>query len=63
MQKSTQIPCEPQGAERLPVCQDSCVCWSCHRNSTLFGVGVHDCYTFKPDRLLQAELNVSLFQN
>ncbi|KAG6926178.1 colony stimulating factor 2 receptor beta common subunit [Chelydra serpentina] len=61
--KSTQMPCEHQGAERLPVCPDSCVCWSCHRNSTVFGIGVNDNYTFKPDRLLQAELNVSLFQN
>ncbi|TFK07259.1 Cytokine receptor common subunit beta [Platysternon megacephalum] len=60
---STQMPCEPQGAEGLPICQDSCVCWSCHRNSTHFGIGVNDRYTFKPDRLLQAELNVSLLQN
>ncbi|XP_065253477.1 cytokine receptor common subunit beta-like [Emys orbicularis] len=61
--RSTQIPCEPQGAEGLPICQDSCVCWSCHRNSTTFAIGLRDSYTFKPDRLLQAELNVSLFQN
>ncbi|XP_043376175.1 cytokine receptor common subunit beta-like isoform X2 [Dermochelys coriacea] len=59
----TQILCEPQGAEGLPFCHDSCVCWSCHRNSTLFVVGVNDSYTFKPDRLLQAKLSVSLFQN
>uniref|UniRef100_A0A8C0FZQ0 Colony stimulating factor 2 receptor subunit beta n=1 Tax=Chelonoidis abingdonii TaxID=106734 RepID=A0A8C0FZQ0_CHEAB len=57
------MPCEPQGTKRLPDCQDSCVCWSCHRNSTLFAIGVHDRYTFKPNRLLQAELNFSLFQN
>ncbi|CAM4491056.1 unnamed protein product [Lepidochelys kempii] len=61
--KSIQIPCEPQGAKRLPVGQDFCVGWSCYRNSTLFAVGVHDSYTFKPDRLLQAKLNISLFQN
>ncbi|XP_034633323.1 cytokine receptor common subunit beta [Trachemys scripta elegans] len=61
--RSTQIPCEPQGGKELPICQDSCVCWSCHRNSTMFAIGLRDSYTFKPDRLLQAELNVSLFQN
>ncbi|CAM4460730.1 unnamed protein product [Caretta caretta] len=61
--RSTPIPCESQGPEGLLFCQDSCVFWSCHRNSTNFALGVHDRYTFKPDRLLQAELNVSLFQN
>ncbi|XP_050782270.1 cytokine receptor common subunit beta [Gopherus flavomarginatus] len=60
---SIQMPCEPQQTKRLPDCQDSCVSWSCHRNSTLFAIGVHDRYTFKPDQLLQTELNVSLFQN
>nr|XP_042699526.1 cytokine receptor common subunit beta-like [Chrysemys picta bellii] len=60
--RSTQIPCEPQGGKELPICQDSCVCWSCHRNSTMFAIGLRDSYTFKPDRLLQAELNVSLLQ-
>ncbi|KAH1185659.1 hypothetical protein KIL84_018408 [Mauremys mutica] len=61
--KSTQIPCELQRAEELPICQDSCVCWSCHRNSIVFAIGMHDRYTFKPDRLLQAELNINLSQN
>ncbi|XP_065253590.1 cytokine receptor common subunit beta-like [Emys orbicularis] len=60
--KSSSPSCEPQGAEELPICQDSCVCWSCHRNSTTFAIGRRDSYTFKPDRLLQAELNVSLLQ-
>nr|XP_023955799.1 cytokine receptor common subunit beta-like [Chrysemys picta bellii] len=60
--RSTQILCEPQGGKELPICQDSCVCWSCHRNSTMFVSGLRDSYTFKPDRLLQAELNVSLLQ-
>ncbi|XP_074920172.1 cytokine receptor common subunit beta-like [Chelonoidis abingdonii] len=61
--RSTQIPCEPLEAKELPICQDFCVCWSCHRNSTLFAIGAHDNYSFKPDRLLQAELNVNLSQN
>nr|XP_006133861.1 cytokine receptor common subunit beta isoform X1 [Pelodiscus sinensis]XP_014434403.1 cytokine receptor common subunit beta isoform X1 [Pelodiscus sinensis] len=60
---STPIPCEPQGANGFPVCQDSCICWSCPRNSTSFAVGVNDYYSFKPSRLLQANLSISPFQN
>nr|XP_025045787.1 cytokine receptor common subunit beta-like [Pelodiscus sinensis] len=60
---STPVPCERQEAKGLLVCQDSCICWICHRKSTLFTIQEKHNFTFKPDRLLQAKLNISLFQN
>ncbi|XP_075609390.1 cytokine receptor common subunit beta-like isoform X4 [Balearica regulorum gibbericeps] len=42
---------------------DSYVQWVCRNTTISFGIGVDDIYSFKPNKMLQAELNVDLFQN
>ncbi|KYO36381.1 cytokine receptor common subunit beta-like [Alligator mississippiensis] len=54
-----EIPCESHRVEEHTDCQGSHVRWVCPRNSSL---RTADIYIFKPDRELQAELNVTLFQ-
>ncbi|XP_014463664.1 cytokine receptor common subunit beta [Alligator mississippiensis] len=60
---SKEMPCESQRAGERTDCQSSPMQWVCHRKSSCFAIGIKDIYSFKPDRLLQAELNVTLFQN
>ncbi|NXJ02651.1 IL3RB protein, partial [Psophia crepitans] len=42
---------------------DSYVQWVCRNTTDIFGIGVDDTYSFKPKKMLQAELNVDLSQN
>nr|XP_056702541.1 cytokine receptor common subunit beta [Euleptes europaea] len=37
--------------------------WNCYRNQSFFSASETDYYTFKPDRQLEVQLNVSLFDN
>ncbi|XP_025062673.1 LOW QUALITY PROTEIN: cytokine receptor common subunit beta-like [Alligator sinensis] len=53
-----EIPCESRRVEEHTDCQGSHVRWVCPRNISFRT----DIYIFKPDRELQAELNVTLFQ-
>ncbi|XP_077195736.1 cytokine receptor common subunit beta [Paroedura picta] len=37
--------------------------WSCYRNQSFFGALIKEYYTFKPDRNLEVQMNISLFDN
>ncbi|XP_019370828.1 PREDICTED: cytokine receptor common subunit beta isoform X4 [Gavialis gangeticus] len=54
-----EIPCESHRVEEHADCQGSHVHWVCPGNISFFKTNI---YIFKPDRELQAELNVTLFQ-
>ncbi|NXT82271.1 IL3RB protein, partial [Zapornia atra] len=43
--------------------EDSYIHWVCHNTTKNFGIGVEYIYSFKPNKMLQAELDVDLFKN
>ncbi|KAM6291556.1 cytokine receptor common subunit beta-like [Porphyrio hochstetteri] len=43
--------------------KDSYIHWVCHNTTNNFGIGVEYIYSFKPNKMLQAELDVDLFKN
>ena len=55
--------CKHQTENDLHEAPDSYVHWVCRNTINNFGIGVDDIYSFKPNKMLQAELNVDLFQN
>ncbi|NXR00581.1 IL3RB protein, partial [Sagittarius serpentarius] len=55
--------CKHQTENDLHEAPDSFVHWVCRNTTINFGIGVDDIYSFKPNKMLQAELNVHLFQN
>ncbi|KFV43813.1 Cytokine receptor common subunit beta, partial [Tyto alba] len=61
--KNKEMFCKRQTENDLHEASDSYVQWVCHNTSNNFGIGVDDIYSFKPNEMLQAELNVNLFQN
>ncbi|NXP11133.1 IL3RB protein, partial [Thinocorus orbignyianus] len=61
--ENKEMFCERQAENDLHVASDSYVHWVCHNATDDFGIGVEDIYGFKPKKILQAELNVDLFQN
>ncbi|NXP44387.1 IL3RB protein, partial [Heliornis fulica] len=42
---------------------DGYVHWFCQNTTTAFGIGIDYVYSFKPKKMLQAELDVDLFKN
>ncbi|NXA60439.1 IL3RB protein, partial [Mohoua ochrocephala] len=42
---------------------DTYVRWVCRNTTEYFGIGVDDIYGFRPNKVLQAELDVDIFQN
>ncbi|NXT52432.1 IL3RB protein, partial [Pluvianellus socialis] len=63
MMENKEMFCKRQADNDLHEAPDSYVHWVCHNTTDNFGIGVDDIYTFKPNKILQAELNVDLFQN
>ncbi|XP_059672756.1 cytokine receptor common subunit beta [Gavia stellata] len=61
--ENKKMPCKRQRENDLHEAPDSYVHWVCHTTTENFGIGVDDIYSFKPNKMLQAELNVDLFQN
>ncbi|KAM9637555.1 cytokine receptor common subunit beta-like isoform 1-T5 [Morphnus guianensis] len=61
--KNKKMLCKHQTENDLHEAPDSYVHWVCHTTTDNFGIGVDDVYSFKPNMMLQAELNVDLFQN
>lgn len=55
--------CKRQTENGLHEAPGSYVHWVCLNTTDNFGIGVDDIYSFRPDKMLQAELNVDLFQN
>ncbi|NWS37192.1 IL3RB protein, partial [Probosciger aterrimus] len=61
--ENKEMFCKRQIENDLHETPDSYVHWVCHNTTNNFGIGVRDIYSFKPSKMLQAELNVDLFQN
>lgn len=55
--------CKRQLENDLRETPDVYVHWVCHRTTDSFGIGVDDFYGFRPEKVLQTELKVNLFQN
>ncbi|KAM6092749.1 cytokine receptor common subunit beta-like isoform 1-T2 [Theristicus caerulescens] len=61
--ENIEMLCKRQTENDLYEAPDSYVHWVCRSTIDNFGIGVEDIYSFKPNKVLQAELNVELFQN
>ncbi|NWW54931.1 IL3RB protein, partial [Pedionomus torquatus] len=61
--ENEEMFCRCQTENDLYVASDSYVHWVCHNTTDNFGIGLEDTYSFRPKKILQAELNVDLFQN
>ncbi|NXV44624.1 IL3RB protein, partial [Uria aalge] len=62
-QENKEMFCKRQTENDLDETSDSYVHWVCHNTTDSFAIGAEDVYSFKPNKILQAELNVDLFQN
>ncbi|XP_053910131.1 cytokine receptor common subunit beta [Cuculus canorus] len=63
MMENKEMFCKRQTENDLHEPSGSYVHWICHNTTNFFGIGVDQTYSFKPNKMLQAELNVDLFQN
>ncbi|CAN0053226.1 unnamed protein product [Bubo scandiacus] len=61
--ENKEMLCKRQPENDLREAPDSYVHWVCRNTTDNFGIGVDDIYSFKPNKILQAELIVNLFQN
>ncbi|KFZ59030.1 Cytokine receptor common subunit beta, partial [Antrostomus carolinensis] len=61
--ETKEMLCKRQTESDLHEAPDSYVHWFCHNTTNNFGIGVDYIYSFKPNKILQAELSVDLFQN
>ncbi|KAF1587384.1 UNVERIFIED_CONTAM: Cytokine receptor common subunit beta, partial [Eudyptes robustus] len=61
--ENKEMLCKHQTENNLHEAPDSYIHWVCRNTANNFGIGVYDTYSFKPNKMLQAELNVDLFQN
>ncbi|XP_017936284.3 cytokine receptor common subunit beta isoform X2 [Manacus vitellinus] len=63
LMENKEMYCKRQTENDLHETPDVYVRWVCRNSTDYFGMGVEDIYGFKPNKMLQAELNVDLFQN
>ncbi|NXA06733.1 IL3RB protein, partial [Sapayoa aenigma] len=61
--KNEEMFCERQTENAFHEAPDVYVHWVCRNTTDYFGIGVDAVYGFKPNKMLQAELSVDLFQN
>ncbi|NXL68325.1 IL3RB protein, partial [Chordeiles acutipennis] len=61
--ETKEMLCKRQTESDLHEAPNSYVHWFCHNTTNSFGIGVDYIYSFKPNKMLQAELSVDLFQN
>ncbi|XP_010125913.1 PREDICTED: cytokine receptor common subunit beta, partial [Chlamydotis macqueenii] len=61
--ENKEMICERQTKNDLHEALDTYVHWVCRNTTDNFGMGVNVSYGFKSNKMLQAELNVDLFQN
>ncbi|NXE93845.1 IL3RB protein, partial [Menura novaehollandiae] len=61
--KNKEMFCKRQTENDFHEAPDVYVRWVCRNNTDYFGIGVEDIYGFKPNKVLQAELDVDLFRN
>ncbi|NWI41321.1 IL3RB protein, partial [Picathartes gymnocephalus] len=63
MMENKDMFCKRQTEKDLPETPDVYVHWVCHNTTESFGIGVDFFYGFRPKKVLQAGLEVDLFQN
>ncbi|XP_010014986.1 PREDICTED: cytokine receptor common subunit beta [Nestor notabilis] len=63
LMENNEMFCKRQIENDFHETPDSYVHWVCRNTTNNFGIGVYDIYSFKPNKILQAELNVDLFTN
>ncbi|NXJ76250.1 IL3RB protein, partial [Trogon melanurus] len=63
MMENKEMLCQRQTEDDLHEASDSYVHWVCRNTTDNLGIGIDDVYSFKPKKMLQAELDVDLFQN
>ncbi|NWT36052.1 IL3RB protein, partial [Chroicocephalus maculipennis] len=63
IEENEEMFCKRQTENDSHETSDSYVRWVCHNTTEGFVIAVKDIYSFKPNKTLQAELNVDLFQN
>ncbi|NWU65357.1 IL3RB protein, partial [Pterocles burchelli] len=61
--ENKEMFCKCQTENYLHESPDSYVHWVCRNTTNNFGIGIDHIYSFRPNKILQAELNVDLFQN
>ncbi|NXW56830.1 IL3RB protein, partial [Eurystomus gularis] len=61
--ENNKMLCKRQTENDLPEAPESYVHWVCCTTTNKFGIGVDDIYSFKPNKMLQAELKVDLLKN
>lgn len=61
--ENKKMLCKRRTENDLHGAPDSYVHWLCHTTTESLDMGVDYIYSFKPNKTLQAELNVDLFQN
>lgn len=55
--------CKRDPESALPETSDPYIFWVCRKNVKYFGIGIKHIYSFKPNKTLETQLNVHLFQN
>ncbi|XP_010211301.1 PREDICTED: cytokine receptor common subunit beta [Tinamus guttatus] len=61
--KNEEMHCKPQAENEFHKVPKFYIHWICHSTvDSTFGIGVDDIYSFKPNKTLQAELNVHLYK-
>ncbi|NWT86977.1 IL3RB protein, partial [Lanius ludovicianus] len=63
MMENKDMFCKRQTENDLHEAPDVYVHWVCRNTTEYFGIGVNYSYGFRPNKALQAELDVDLFQN
>ncbi|XP_005150595.2 cytokine receptor common subunit beta [Melopsittacus undulatus] len=63
LMNNEEMFCKRQREDDSYEAPDSYVRWVCCNTTDYFGIGVYNIYSFKPSKMLQAELNVDIFQN
>ncbi|XP_040450684.1 cytokine receptor common subunit beta [Falco naumanni] len=61
--ENQEMFCKRQTENDVHEAPDSYVHWVCRNTTQILAIGVKNIYSFKPNKMLQAEINVDLFQN
>ncbi|NXN96644.1 IL3RB protein, partial [Rhinopomastus cyanomelas] len=63
IKQNKEMLCQRHTPHHLHEAPDSHLHWVCQTSVDTFGIGINDIYSFKPNKVLQVERNVDLFQN
>ncbi|NXC43994.1 IL3RB protein, partial [Penelope pileata] len=60
--KNEKMLCKREMEDDVHEASDPFIHWACRRTVEYFGIGLSDFYSFKPNKILEAQLDVHLFQ-